>query len=658
MSAVIVCGLITCVVSSSVQLLWRAADEQYQANHLDSAMALLQQIEDLHPGNLPARIGRATIYQRQREFDHALELLNVALTQQPHNAELMQRVGEIYTEMRAIPQALEYYQAAKRELDAQKKVDQSELLHRMALAYHHGGDFTTAEAFFRRVGRRSQTAAFHFDFGVTLERLGKILEAGEAFGRALELEPTQPQARINLAALHHQYGSVNGSISHYLVRLLTLMVCVRGSTTSLCSDIYDVQYVIELPSTPEDIRFMAMSNVGAAYETTRDIVSALAWYQRGLELIPTMTFPDEFSAQSAHLHLMVHVVRAKVGACIWAHSELEFDALWAMVSRMQLALGVPYAFPPFDSLLHAMPSGDRKAIAKQYSTKYDGNNTSRTGEPPVQHRLVLEDEQEGGSEPRLHVGYLSYDFADHPTTHLMEGVFTMTDRRSTKVVAFGYGRDDGSGFRERVVQTVEKFVELAAASFEQSAVQIHDERIHILMDCQGHTHGTRMKIVALRPAPIVVNYLVYPGTSGAKFVDYVVVDRYVAPPAELASAFTEKLVLLPHSYQVNYYEQVLNSPSRILQRSSLWERDDPKGDNEAFVFVNFNKIDKLEASVFATWMAILRRVPRSSLLLLDPGKFFHGDRDETATSREVKRNLWREADAQGISSSRIRFVPR
>ncbi|RLN87143.1 hypothetical protein BBJ28_00013248 [Nothophytophthora sp. Chile5] len=633
MSVAIACGLIACVVSSNVQLLWRSADEQYQANHLDSAMALLQQIEELHPGDLPARIGRATIYQRQREFDRALELLDAVLTEQPHNAELMQRVGDIYTDMRAIPQALESYQAAKRELDAEKKEDQSGLLHRMALAYHHGGDFATAETFFRRVGKRGQTAAFHFDFGVTLERLGKILEAGESYGRALELEPTQPHARINIAALHQQYGNVSGSISHYL-------------------------YVLNSPSTPEDIRFMAMSNVGAAYEITRDIASALTWYQRGLEFLPTMTFSGEFSAQSARLHLMVHVVRAKLGACIWEHSELEFDTLWAMVSHMQLAVGGLYAFPPFDSLLHAMPSGDRKAIAMQYSTKYEGSNTSRAGEPPVQHRFVLEDER-GGSEPRLHVGYMSYDFSDHPTTHLMEGVFAMTDRRSTKVVAFGYGRDDGSAFRQRVVQTVEKFVELSTASFKQSAVQIHDERIHILMDCQGHTHGTRMGIVALRPAPIVVNYLVYPGTSGAKFVDYVVVDRYVAPPAELASAFTEKLVLLPHSYQVNYYEQVLNSPSGILQRSSLWESDDDFEDgNGAFVFVNFNKIDKLEASVFATWMAILRRVPRSSLLLLDPGKFFQGDSDESATSREVKRNLWREAEAQGISNSRIRFVPR
>ncbi|KAE9317412.1 hypothetical protein PF001_g6867 [Phytophthora fragariae] len=528
-------------------------------------LQLHHRIETLQPGDRFALVGMASIYQRRKEFDRALEVLGEALAQTPEDPKLLQRIGEVYTDRREVSKALEFLQAAERQMHAMGVDEVDQLTHRLALAYHHGGDFATAEKMFDRVGEGGRTAAFYFDFGVTLEKLGKILAAGDAYNQALGIEPTQPEARINIAALHHQYGDVNESIPQYLV-------------------------VINSPSTPASLRIMAMGNVGAAYEVSRDIVNALSWYERALEATtssPDMVFSDRFLAES-RMHLMVHVVRAKLSACVWADAEKEFDSLWAMVTNPQTTV-----YPP-----------------------------------EAKHTEQL---------TRLNVGYISYDYSDHPTTHLMEGIFATRDRGSMNVVAFGYGRDDGSAFRQRVVESVDKFVDLSSVSFEESAERIRREHIHIVMDAQGHTRRGRMQIVAARPAPIVVNYLVYPGTSGASFVDYVIVDKYVTPPAELASAFTEKLVVMPHSYQT----------------------DDKEVKDDGFLFVNFNKIDKLEASVFSTWMTILRRVPRSSLLLLDPGRLIlDDDATESITSRQIKKNLWREAQAQGISTRRVRFVSR
>ncbi|KAE9349320.1 hypothetical protein PF008_g6951 [Phytophthora fragariae] len=581
------CSFIMYATASSIDEMWQTADKLWQSNDLDSALAILQRIETLQPGDRFALVGMASIYQRRKEFDRALEVLGEALAQTPEDPKLLQRIGEVYTDRREVSKALEFLQAAERQMHAMGVDEVDQLTHRLALAYHHGGDFATAEKMFDRVGEGGRTAAFYFDFGVTLEKLGKILAAGDAYNQALGIEPTQPEARINIAALHHQYGDVNESIPQYLV-------------------------VINSPSTPASLRIMAMGNVGAAYEVSRDIVNALSWYERALEATtssPDMVFSDRFLAES-RMHLMVHVVRAKLSACVWADAEKEFDSLWAMVTNPQTTV-----YPP-----------------------------------EAKHTEQL---------TRLNVGYISYDYSDHPTTHLMEGIFATRDRGSMNVVAFGYGRDDGSAFRQRVVESVDKFVDLSSVSFEESAERIRREHIHIVMDAQGHTRRGRMQIVAARPAPIVVNYLVYPGTSGASFVDYVIVDKYVTPPAELASAFTEKLVVMPHSYQVNYYKQVLGSSKSIHRRSDLWQTDDKEVKDDGFLFVNFNKIDKLEASVFSTWMTILRRVPRSSLLLLDPGRLIlDDDATESITSRQIKKNLWREAQAQGISTRRVRFVSR
>ncbi|KAG7380960.1 hypothetical protein PHYBOEH_011239 [Phytophthora boehmeriae] len=596
--------------SPDVDQLWQAADQLWKAEQLESAMQVLLQIEALDPESLPARLGQATIFQYQKQFAFALEILAQLLEQEPHHPLVLERTGEVHLEMHNSAKALEHFQALEKVIDRRNTALVDEVTHRIALAYHRGGNFVMAEQFFQR-----------------------IVDAGSAYRQALLIDPTQSSARLNFAALHHQYGNVNESIPYYLD-------------------------VISDPSTPPNIRLMAMANVGAAYENTRDIVSALTWYERGLMASVNVTYHDELSARIDHLHLMVHMVRAKLSACVWANAENEFDMLWGMVTRTQMTTGTIFAFPPFDSLLHPLSTQDRKALAVHFSTSEFGagavNERNR-----LRTNLRVYEKSQADREIRLHIGYLSYDFSDHPTAHLMEGVFATTNQHTTKVVAFGYGRDDGSAFRSRIIQSVEKFVDLSAASFQQSAEVIRGEHIHIVMDAQGHTSRGRMQIVANRPAPIVVNYLVYPGTSGAPFVDYVVIDKYVVPPAELASAFTEKLVVMPHSYQVNYYEQVLASAKEVTRRPDLWRHDDGKQKDHGFTFVNFNKIDKLEVSVFSTWMSILRRVPQSKLLLLDPGQHIQGGGTiEPVTSQEIKRNLWREADAQGVSRARVRFVSR
>ncbi|GMF54116.1 unnamed protein product [Phytophthora fragariaefolia] len=170
---ILICGLLQYVAPSSIAEMWQTADKLWQSDDLDSAMAILQHIEALQPGDRYALVGIASIHQRRREFDRALGVLDAVLAQAPGDPKLLQMIGEIYTDMREIPKALEHLKAAERQIDAMTVDEVNELTHRMALAYHHGGDFATAEKLFGRVGEGGRSAAFYFDFGVTLEKLGK-----------------------------------------------------------------------------------------------------------------------------------------------------------------------------------------------------------------------------------------------------------------------------------------------------------------------------------------------------------------------------------------------------------------------------------------------------------------------------------------------------
>src|SRR6185436_8043295 len=162
----------------------------------------------------------------------------------------------------------------------------------------------------------------------------------------------------------------------------------------------------------------------------------------------------------------------------------------------------------------------------------------------------------------------------------------------------------------------------------------HAAGTDILVDLKGYTHGARTGISALRPAPVQVNYLGYPGTMGADFIDYLIADRFLIPAAHAAD-YSEKLVLLPGSYQVNDRKRpVAATPSR--RELGLPEH--------GFVFCCFNHTYKILPETFSVWMRLLEAVPGSILWLLESNPW-------------AGENLRREARMRGVDPERLVFAP-
>jgi predicted O-linked N-acetylglucosamine transferase (SPINDLY family) len=146
----------------------------------------------------------------------------------------------------------------------------------------------------------------------------------------------------------------------------------------------------------------------------------------------------------------------------------------------------------------------------------------------------------------------------------------------------------------------------------------------------------RIGIPACRPAPIQVHFLGYPGTTGADFIDYLITDKIVTPP-EHAAFYSEKLVFLPHSYQVNDHQQAI--------ASRIWTKKEQGLPAKGFVFSCFNLPYKIDPLLFDCWMSILHQVPGSVLWLYKA--------DEAAA-----KNLGREANSRGIDSQRLVFADK
>jgi predicted O-linked N-acetylglucosamine transferase (SPINDLY family) len=236
---------------------------------------------------------------------------------------------------------------------------------------------------------------------------------------------------------------------------------------------------------------------------------------------------------------------------------------------------------------------------------------------------------------RLRIGYLSNDFHEHATAYLLAGVLERHDRDRFEVFAYSYGPDDGSPMRARLKQAVEHFVDIREESARASAERIRRDGIDVLIDLKGYTLHARTEILAYRPAPVQAQFLGYPGSMGADFIDYAIVDRVVAPP-EHAPHFSERLAYLPHSYQPNDDRRPL-PPAPPRSECGLPE--------QAFVFCCFNNTYKITPQMFDLWCRLLARAPGSVLWLLD-------------ANLEAQKNLRREAAARGIDPQRLIFAPK
>ena len=151
---------------------------------------------------------------------------------------------------------------------------------------------------------------------------------------------------------------------------------------------------------------------------------------------------------------------------------------------------------------------------------------------------------------KIRLGYLSGTFRAHPTTALMGGLFARHDKVKFETIALSFGPDDGGPARRALQAAFDQFLDVAALSDQQIAERIRALEIDILIDLDGYIEHARTGILAHKPAPVQVNYLGYPGTMGASYMDYILADPVVIPAADEAW-YTEKVARLPDSYQPN-----------------------------------------------------------------------------------------------------------
>ncbi|MDD1608479.1 MAG: tetratricopeptide repeat protein, partial [Methylococcaceae bacterium] len=542
-------------------------------NRFDEALASYQRALSIQPNTVQALYNRGNLLLSRQRFDEALVSYDHALTIQPDYAEALCNRGVTLQKQKRLDDALASYERA------------------LTIAPDYAEVLTNRGNVLRELKRLNE-AVSSYDHALTiaandletltnrgnvLRELKRYEEALASYDRALAINPNYAEALCHRGVVLQDLNRWDDALASY-----ERAVAINPDYSQ------------------------ALCYRGLALQELKRWNEALASYQRALTINPD------------HEFLFGSYLSLKMKLCDWSDFEDHVNQL-----KHKITCGEK-AFTPFDVLAMSSSAALQKQVACCYT---ETKNPSAFLLPPlVKH-----------AHSKIRVAYFSADFYDHATAHLMAELFERHDKSRFEVIAFSFNpKNDKDKTRSRLEAAFDQFIDVNQQSDEQVVRLARELEIDIAIDLKGFTQHARTELFAMRVAPIQVNYLGYPGTMGADYIDYLVADS-VLIPTEYQAYYSEKIATLPNSYQVNDSTRPIANKQFTRAELGLPE--------QGFVFCCFNNNYKITPDVFDSWMRLLHKIDGSVLWLLS-------DNDAAET------NLRQAAIARGIAAERLVFAQR
>jgi predicted O-linked N-acetylglucosamine transferase (SPINDLY family) len=542
----------------------------HRAGKLAEANALYEQILQISPTDSDALHLRGLVADQQGQHEIAVGLIEQALRLDPRNPYAHNNRGNALRDLKQFEAALDSYDKA--------------ILFKPDLAEAHnnrGNALRDLKQFEAALGSYDKAILLQPDLAQAYNNRGNVLEELKQYGAALENYEKAIVLQPDSADAHNNRGIVLQDLKQYPAAL----------------ESYDKAILLK-PANAD-----SYSNRGQALQDLKQYAAALESYDKAILLKPDYEY------------LRGRRLLTKRLLCDWEDHESHCKQLETQIEHGEKAA------KPFDILaVLDSPSLQRKAAEIYVQDRYPFRSTS-----PIPRR---------SRRDKIRVGYFSADYRNHAISYLITGLFERHDKSRFELLAFSFGPEANDEMSQRVVAAMDRFVDVRSLSDRDVAQLSRELEVDIAVDLSGFTHDSRPQIFAERAAPIQVNYLGYPGTMGAPYIDYLIGDHTVIPEASRRH-YSEKIVYLPDSYQVN--------DSRRSISAKPCTRADEGLPKTGFVYCCFNNNYKITPGMFDIWMRILGRVEHSVLWLYEdnPG---------------ASSNLRKEAAARGVAPDRLIFA--
>lgn len=487
----------------------------------------------------------------------------------------------------------------------------SDALGNLAAVEYHIGDLNLALITIDRALQLDREHVnSHINRGLILHGLGRFAEAISSYENAISLQPDLPLVYFNLGLTYQKTRQLSRAQECYV-----LATQLNPNYGAAFNNLGNVLKVLKMPAeaetcyrnavnnSPDDCIFI--HNLANILRDSKKNLEASIYYKKIINNIEYINFQQgDYLANKAQI-------------CDWTDFDSETQILATLIRQKKKAA------EPFPLLaLYDDPQLHRTA-AEVYTS-----NVLKSDCPPICHSRRIGE--------KIKIGYFSADFFNHATMHLLMDVINFHDRSIYETFAFSFSPKTDDDWQLHCKESFDQFIDVNEISDSEIAKLSRKLKIDIAIDLKGHTQDSRPGIFEARAAPIQVNYLGYPGTTGSFSIDYIISDDQIIPQSSEVF-YTEKILRLPNSYQPNRKVSV--------QKRKTPTKDDYGLPSQSFIFSSFNDNYKICPDMFASWMNILLAVEGSVLWIL-------------VTNDTAMENLRRNALSAGVESSRLIFMPK
>jgi predicted O-linked N-acetylglucosamine transferase (SPINDLY family) len=590
----------------SAEELKKLGDQAIRANNLDQAVLYYQQSLDINPNQANAYNNQGIALYYLKRLDEALASYDRALALNPDHAEAYNNQGLALRDLKRPEQAISSFNRA-----IALKPEYAEAYNNLGLALDELSRSDQALISYDRAIALNPDYISGLNIrGIAFYEKRKLDEALASFNRAIDHNPNYAEAYNNRGLTLHELNRLGDALISY------------DRAIALKSDYAN-----------------AYHNRGVALNSLKRLDEAIASYDCAIALNPD--YADTHNNRAVVLHGLKRFDEALISYERALALNPDFECLNSIRLFIKLTL---CNWDNIDNqvaqLSHEIRNGEKSAHPfPMLALTNDRTILKKSAEIFAQTKFPMAPASNTFAKIPKHdkicVAYFSPDFRQHAVSTLTAELFELHDRSQFEIIAFSFGPNTKDDMRLRLETTFDQFIDVHDRSDQDIVTLARNLGVDIAIDLGGYTNDCRPGIFALRAAPLQVNYLGYPGTMGAEFMDYIIADPTIIPP-EHQPDYTEKVIYLP-SFQVNDSKRQIADKQFTREELGL----PPTG----FVFCCFNNNYKINPQNFDSWMRILQQVEGSVLWLF-------------AGSETFITNLTKEAKLRGVDPERLVFAKR
>jgi predicted O-linked N-acetylglucosamine transferase (SPINDLY family) len=620
------------------------AYQHHQAGRLGEAENLYRQILSHNPNHVNSLHLLGVVAYQGKRYDIATDLIRRALALRPDYPQAHSNLGNVLRDTGHLDQAITEFRRA-----ISLSPNFPEAHGNLGNALRDKGRIDDAIAAFRQaITLNPNLPETHSNLGHALRDKGQLDEAVAAYQKAIALRPNYALAHSNLGAVLVDKGELDLAIAAFRAAVACKPDFAEGFT-NLGNALKDNGQLDEaLAAYRQAIALRpgyaeAHSNRGNVLRDKGQLDESLAACQTAISLNPNL--PEAHTnrgnalrdkgqldeaifayRQAISLNPKLSTIHSNLGSVLQDNGQLD-DALAAYQQAMSLSPSYASTHSGMIYALHLSPASSAQSIAAELRLWNE-----RHAQPLKKFIQPHANFRDPGR--RLRIGYVSPDFCHHVVGHNLLPLFRHHDREQFEITCYAHiNRNDA--MTAQFQQHADRWRDITKLTDQQSADQIRQDEIDILVDLALHTAHNRLLVFAQKPAPVQATFAGYPGSTGLSTIDYRLSDPYLDPLGSDESIFSEKTLRLAHSFWC--YDPTDGRDIPITPLPAL-------GPN-VFTFGCLNNPCKVNDDVLALWSNVLRQVPNSRLLLLAPPSSYR--------TRTLER-----FSQERIDPARIEFVGR